>query len=109
MFFPNVTFDDKEYYVAVKPDNVAKFLGIKVSYQIIAARLLGFSYPDYLRYGRSKGATIRGRTGYSCLYFSSKENCQNFCDELNTEWNKFSEAIIREKEGFNIWLESQKI
>lgn len=109
MFFPNATFDDKEYYIAAKPDNVAKFLNIKTSYQLIAARLLGFSYPNYLRYGCSKGATIKGHTGYSCLYFSSWRDCQNFCDELNSEWDKFSEVIKREKEGFNEWLKLQKI
>lgn len=56
--FEACEFFDGGYYVAAQPDEVAKNFDINCSYQLIAARLLGFSYPDYLRYGRSKGVIL---------------------------------------------------
>jgi hypothetical protein len=96
MFEPCLTFDEKGYYLAAVPDDFAKEMGIKTSYQLVAARLLGFSYPDYLRYARSKGATLKGREGFGLTIFEKLSDCNAFCKELNAEWEKFKKAV---KEG----------
>lgn len=95
MFEPCETFDGSGYYIAARPDPTAVKLSINASYQLVAARLLGFSYPDYLRYGRSKGAQIKGLTGLGLLVFPKLLDCKDFCKELNTEWNKAKAAIER--------------
>ena len=45
--------------------NFKEYCPFKSSYHVIGARLLGFCYPDYLRYCRTLGAEIRGTQGYS--------------------------------------------
>ena len=56
------------------------------SFNVLGARLLNLSYPDYLRYLRSIGADLRGRNGYSFAIFKDKEKCQSICTRLNKEW-----------------------
>lgn len=60
------------------------------SYNVIQARILGFTYPDYLRYCRANhSGTIRGREGYSYCVYKEKSNCAAVCKILNDEWQKF--------------------
>lgn len=94
MFKPCATFDEKGYYISVEPDDLAKALKIQTSYQLVAAKLLGFSYPDYLRYARSKGATLKGREGYSLVVFPKLLDCIDFCKLLNKEWKIFGEYYL---------------
>lgn len=100
MFEPCETFDGG-YYIAVRPDEIAKNFGINCSYQLVAARLLGFSYPDYLRYGRSKGAKIQGNDGFGLLVFEKMLDCKDFCKELNAEWKKVQQAVKEDLNGKN--------
>lgn len=93
MFKPCEMYDNSGWYISVIPDEIAKVLKIKSSYQLVAARLLGFSYPDYLRYARSKGAKLQGRDGYSLVVFPEISKCEKFCNELNTEWKKVIRAV----------------
>lgn len=94
MFTPCETFNGGHWYISAQPDDLMKSLGMSQSYQLLAARLLGFSYPDYLRYGREKGARIVGREGYSILIFDQFCKVKNFCDELNAEYQKFCVAAL---------------
>lgn len=60
----------------------------KASYWILGSRLLGLSYPNYLRYLRDKyGATLVGRNGIPRFYFKEKKNCEKVIDELNKRFN----------------------
>lgn len=65
-----------------------ELLSYTSSYHVIAARLLGFSYPDYLRYCRSNGAQLKGREGYTFPQWIEKADAQKICDRLNLEWEK---------------------
>lgn len=101
MFEACETCDGKGYYIAARPDETANQLGISCSYQLVAARLLGFSYPDYLRYGRSKGAIIQGRFGFGLLVFEKLLACRDFCKELNAEWEKVKKVVKENTNGTN--------
>lgn len=65
------------------------------SYNIIPARILGFSFPDYLRYVRDNfNATLRGREGYSVAFYKNKEDCKNIVNLLNKEWWKIEKELV---------------
>lgn len=61
-------------------DNEIIFHG---SFQVIASRLLGLTYPEYLRFLQSRGATLKGKQGYCYGYFKDKAACQKICKLLN--------------------------
>ena len=58
------------------------------TYNALMARLMGLTYPDFLRYARDNfGATLAGITGYSYLLFDNKANCERLVKELNRRWD----------------------
>lgn len=58
------------------------------TFNAIAARLFGLSYPNYLRYVREKyNATIVGREGYSVAIFNNSSDCDKLVRELNRRWD----------------------
>ena len=64
------------------------------SYSIIGARVLGLSYPNYLRYMRDTyDAEVRGREGYSYLVFKDQGKCLMAIQELNKNWQKIETAL----------------
>ena len=63
------------------------------SFQVPASRLLGLSYPDYLRYIQSLGATLKGKEGYCYGYFKDKAAAQKLCNLLNEKWKQLTEEI----------------
>lgn len=63
------------------------------SFNVLGARLLNLSYPDYLRYLRANGAELYGRTGYSYAYFEDKGKCQSICTLLNKEWDRVKSYV----------------
>lgn len=63
------------------------------SFNVLPARLLDMTYPDYLKYLRSLGAELRGRTGYPYAIFKDKKSCEEVCKSLNKEWNKIKEYV----------------
>lgn len=65
------------------------------SYNVIMARFIGLSYPDYLRYCRDKyNAILRGRAGYTYCVYKNKKDCQAVCDELNRQWQIFEQKVM---------------
>ena len=67
------------------------------SYNVLAARALGLSYPDYLKMCRAKfNGMLCGREGYSYCVFKNKEDCKRLCIMLNKEWTQI-EKVIRER------------
>lgn len=66
-------------------DNEVIFYG---SFQVLGSRLLGLSYPDYLRFLQSQGATLKGKAGYCYGYFKDKAACQKVCNLLNSKWKE---------------------
>lgn len=65
------------------------------SYNIVAARVLGLSYPDYLRFVRQNySATLRGREGYSYAIYKNRKDCVAVVTLLNDTWRKVEAVII---------------
>lgn len=60
----------------------------KGSYGVLAARLLGLTYPDYLRYCASNGGTLKGKMGFPITYFKNKKDAEKICKQINIEWDK---------------------
>lgn len=61
----------------------------KGSYNVLAARLLGFTYAEYLKYCAAKhNGIIRKSSGYPYCIFKNKSNCASVCELLNKEWKK---------------------
>lgn len=72
----------------IKPDGdlLDYFKGIDYLF-LIAPRVLGMSYTDYLRFVRDKyGAKLRGKTGFPILEFDEKEDAQKLQKLLNRYW-----------------------
>ena len=70
------------------------------SYNIVAARVLGFSYPDYLRYVKDNyNATLRGPVGYSYAIYKNRNDCYDIVKELNKAWEKVEKILIEKLRG----------
>lgn len=95
-FFPTETWDDnwmigiffEEGYFLEEAA-----LYFTSSYNIIPARLLGFSYPDYLRFCQANGAILRGKKGYTHAVWTDKKQCEKVCKLVEIEWEKMLEEI----------------
>lgn len=66
---------------------------VEGSYLVLAARLLGMSYPDFLRYSAVNGGTLKGRTGFPHCTFEKRTDALNLCNKINKEWDKVYETI----------------
>ena len=61
----------------------------KGSYNVIAARLFGLSYPNFLRFARYYyNGTIVGKQGYSYITFKNSSDCDRMVKELNSRWDE---------------------
>lgn len=66
----------------------------KGSYNVIAARLFGLSYPNFLRFAREYyNGTIVGKQGYSYITFKNNSDCDRIVKELNSRWDE----ILKER------------
>lgn len=76
------------------PESAAEYM--HGSYNVLAARLLGLTYPDYLRYVRKNyNAELHGRTGYSYCTFKNKADAVKLIMQLNKEWSKVEKALMK--------------
>lgn len=62
------------------------------SYSILAARLLGLSYVDFLKYLCSQGGQIKGKIGYPVVYFKDRSTVEKICRLINKEADKLLNA-----------------
>lgn len=92
VFTPTGTFDNK-WMIGCDLDNF-KLGGKDISfyftssYNIVPARILGFSYTDYLKWCRANGAVLRGNKGYTYPKWDKKNECEKICKIIEKEWNK---------------------
>lgn len=64
------------------------------SYNILPARLMGFTYVQYLKYCVANfNAVLCGREGYSYCLYKTKADCHKACVVINKYWRKFIEGI----------------
>lgn len=70
------------------------------SYHVLGARLLGVSYPDFLRFCQSKGAKLRGKSGYCYPVWDRKKSQAGLLEiikMLNTNWTQFEKVCLNGK------------
>ena len=63
------------------------------SYHVLAARLLGMDYIDYLTYCQSEGAKIRGRGGYAHPIWKDRTKAEKVMKLIDTQWNQVIKSI----------------
>ena len=75
-------------YMLVFDENFIKnFKGMR-TFLLIPSRILGISYPDYLRFASSLGGVVIGKTGYPGVYFDKKEDAEKLQKIVIDYWNK---------------------
>ena len=93
-FMASETCSEGEYTVKLT-DEMFSLMGCQLgSFNVVAARILGFSYPDYLRYVRDNhNATLKGKQGYSYAVYKDRKDCVAVVTLLNDTWRKVEAAI----------------
>lgn len=81
-----VSFNDDIYNIIIEKipkDRIG-------SWNVLAARILGLSYAEYLRYARDVyGGKLYGKGHkYPIVKFDNKYDCNRLCMELSTHWAK---------------------
>lgn len=96
-FMVSEACNEGEYMVKLT-DEMFSLMGCQSgSFNIVAARILGFSYPDYLRYVRDNhNAILKGKQGYSYAVYRDRKDCVAVVTLLNDTWRKV-EAVITGK------------
>lgn len=94
-FMVSEACNEGEYMVRLT-DEMFSLMGCQSgSFNIVAARILGFSYPDYLRYVRDNyNAVLKGKQGYSYAIYKDRKDCVAVVTLLNDTWRKIEAAII---------------
>ena len=89
------TCTENEYMVGLE-DSIYQLIGKQSgSFNIVAARVLDFTYPDYLRYVRQNhNATLKGKKGYSYAVYKDRKDCVAVVTLLNDAWRKVEAEII---------------
>lgn len=96
--FKIVECSETNTYMVGLEDYIYNIIGGKFyasgSYNVFASRILGFTYPDYLRYVRDNyNAVLKGREGYSYAIYKNRNDCYDIVKVLNKAWSKV-EGII---------------
>ena len=88
-----------EYMVGLD-DYIYQLIGKQSgSFNIVAARVLDFTYPDYLRYVRQNyNATLKGKKGYSYAVYKDRKDCVAVVTLLNDAWKKIEKAMVDKME-----------
>lgn len=73
-----------EYFIQLKESATKYFTPMKGSFNVLNARLMGLTFPDYLRYISAKyNAHIIGKTIYPIIYFENEQDAKNLANELD--------------------------
>ena len=96
------TCTENEYMVGLD-DYIYQLIGKQSgSFNIVAARVLDFTYPDYLRYVRQNyNATLKGKKGYSYAVYKDRKDCVAVVTLLNDAWKKIEKAMVDKMEDKN--------
>ena len=96
------TCTENEYMVGLD-DYIYQLIGKQSgSFNIVAARVLDFTYPDYLRYVRQNyNATLKGKKGYSYAVYKDRKDCVAVVTLLNDTWKKIEKAMVDKMEDKN--------
>lgn len=91
----SMSMSDK-YMIGVTTEIFKHFDKITFHPSVLAARLYGLEYDEYLRYLRDeKGAMLIGKKcRWITAYFHSKDNCESIVKELNRRWSVWLESSV---------------
>lgn len=90
--------DLKNYMIGLADDFHEKCpdFVLQGSYHILAARLLGFTYPEYLYYCAAHGGALKGRGSFPYVIFKEQNDASKICNCINKEWDKVYKIIVTE-------------
>ena len=73
-----------EYFIQLKEVATKYFTPMKGSFSVLNARLMGLTFPDYLRYISAQyNAHIIGKKIYPTIYFENEQDAKNLANELD--------------------------
>ena len=73
-----------EYCIKIKENGAKYFVPMKGSFNVLFARLMGLSFPQYLKMISAKyNANIIGKTIYPIIYFPTEQNAKKLANELD--------------------------
>ena len=93
---PKESCNQGYYSFTIEDNQFVEFEGycFRSSYNVLFARLLGLSYPDFLRFCRAAGGILMGKQGYAYVNFKNKMDCQKICNLINKEIKKLEKSIV---------------
>lgn len=91
-FIMDTTFDEKYCFIQFNyADELCKLNGyeFRSSYNVVAARVMGLSFPQWLLYCAERGAVISGKVGYAGAKWKieDKAKANEVLREVNKQWN----------------------
>lgn len=91
--------DLKNYMITISIDFLKEFpdLVCENSYSILAARILGLSYDDYLRYCSTCGGFITGFNTFPHVLFKQEKDAQKICDMVNKYLETYIDYLLQEQ------------
>lgn len=89
-FYPCDFYNDGAYMIRYSDEVYASIGWIESSYNVVPARIMGLSFPSFLRFARDRyNAVLGGQSQkYVTMTFKDKKDCQNLCDILNKRWRE---------------------
>lgn len=94
-FYVEETYEPNIYSIYFDTSSVEKLPNFcyHSSLHVVAARVLGYSYIEYLKFCSVNGATLRGREGYTYPVYKNKEDAIKVCQILNENWIEVEEYL----------------
>ena len=82
------------YIVTFDANLLPSGMCVTSSYHVLCSRVLGFTYPDYLKYCSVNGAILKGSTGYSYPAFKEKKDAEKICNLCNKFFKPYEEKFF---------------
>ena len=91
-FIMDISPDNKKYFCHINDSCIETYFknfSMKTTWNLLFARIFNLEYVDFLRMVRDiYGATLSGKQGgYISFYFTEKQMCQKFINDLSKRFN----------------------
>ena len=85
-----------EYGVWMKEEEQMIYYPIQGSFLVLFARIMGLSYPDFLRFVRDTyNARLSGKGHkYISFYFPTKQDAENFANMIDNRYLQLKKELI---------------
>ena len=89
-FSPIDLFNDGLYSIKLSEEVYSFFGCTESSFNVVPSRIMGLSYPSFVRFARDNFNAILGGQSikYITLKFKERKDCQALCDVLNKRWSE---------------------